>query len=242
MLSKVCPALLLACAAACAPIVTHTPRVGEGFSFFGTAGGGARLCDSVGRCDTQLVPQQGLGVRYGQAATATPPGVSAGVTFSTAVVSSELDLYIQAPTSVGLDLGAGVLTAATHDMPYVQLGQIREDGSGWYTTQGYAFLSRRPPNWTLNFEPSPAADEVRPRYWAPTVAYRTRGRHGVHVYLSGAFGSAKTVLYSGQQTPHTPRQPVRVLMTGIVFDVQPAPPRAPAQRSIPAVPPTGLPR
>jgi hypothetical protein len=240
MFLKVCSALLLACAAACAPMVTHTPRVEEGLSIFGTAGGGRRLCDSVG-CDTQLMPQQGLGVRYGQAATATRPGVSAAVTFSTAVVSSELDLYIQAPTAVGLDVGLGVLTAFTHDMPYVQVGQIREDGSGWYTTQGYAFLSSRPPQWTLDFDRGIAADEVAPRYWAPTVAYRTRGRPGVHVYLSGAFGSAKTVVYS-EEPQTTPRQPVRVLMMGIVFDFQPVPPRAPAPRSTPAVPPAGLPR
>jgi hypothetical protein len=243
MLSKVCSALLLACAAACAPIVTHTPRVEEGFSFFGTAGGGGRLCDSVG-CDTQLVPQQGLGVRYGQAATATRPGVSAAVTFSTAIVSSELDLYLQAPTAVGLDVGAGVLSALTHDMPYVQVGRMREDGSGWYTTQGYAFLSSRPPEWTLEFDGSPTADEVEPRYWAPTVAYRTRGRAGVHVYLSGAFGSAKAVVYSADSlaTRTTTRQPVRVVMMGIVFDVQPVRPRPPAPRPTPAVPPTGLPR
>lgn len=243
MFLKVCTALLLACAAACAPIVTHTPRVEEGFSLFGTAGGGARLCDTL-RCETQLVPQQGFGVRYGQAATATRPGVSAAATFSTAIVSSELDLYLQAPTSWGLDMGAGVLTAPTHDMPYVQVGNIREDGSGWYTTQGYAFLSSRFPDWTLDFDGPAGADEVTPRYWAPTVAYRTRGRPGVHVYLSGAFGSAKAVVYSADSLPTrtTTRQPVSMVMMGIVFDVQPVPPRAPAPRSIPPVPQTALPR
>jgi hypothetical protein len=243
VLLKVYPALLLACAAACAPIVTHTPRVEQGFSLFGTAGGGTRLCDSVG-CDTQLVPQQGLGVRYGQAATETRPGVSAAITFSTAIVSSELDLYVQAPTAVGLDVGAGVLTSLTHDMPYVQVGRIREDGSGWYTTQGYAFLASRPPEWSLSFDGPPTADEVEPRYWAPTVAYRSRGRPGFHVYLSGAFGSAKAVVASLDSLPArtTTRQPVRVLMMGIVFDVQPVPPRPLAPPpSIPAVPPTGLP-
>ncbi len=243
MFSKACSALLLACAAACAPMVTHTPRVEEGFSLFGTAGGGARLCDSLD-CDTQLVPQQGLGVRYGQAATETRPGVSAAITFSTAIVSSELDLYIQAPTTVGFDVGAGVLTSLTHDMPYVQVGRIREDGSGWYTTQGYAFLTSRPPEWTLEFDGSPTADEVEPRYWAPTVAYRTRGRAGVHLYLSGAFGSAKAVVYS-LDTPEertTTGQPVRVVMMGIVFDVQPVRPRPPAPRSSPAVPPASPPR
>jgi hypothetical protein len=247
MFLKVSSALLLACASACAPVVTHSPRVDQGFSFFGTAGGATRLCDTL-QCETQLVPQQGVGVRYGQAATASRPGVSAAVTFSTAVVSSEIDVYLQAPTMVGLDLGAGLLAAGTHDMPYVQVGRMREDGSGWYTTQGVAFLSARPPLWTLGGEPSRGADEVEPRYWAPTVAYRTRGRQGIHLYVTGAFGSARTVTYTADtlRTPSTSTQPVRTVMMGMVFDVQPVRPRyriPPTRRPIPAVaPPPGQPR
>ncbi|HEY7771164.1 hypothetical protein, partial [Longimicrobium sp.] len=66
----------------------------------------------------------------------------------------------------------------------------------------------------------------------------------VHVYLSGAFGSAKAVGYSAEtpETRTTTRQPVSIVMMGIIFDVQPVPPRAPAQRSIPPVPQTALPR
>jgi hypothetical protein len=249
MMLKVSAALLLACAAACAPIVTHSPRVEQGVSVFGTAGGATRLCDTL-KCDTQLVPQQGLGVRYGQAATATRPGLSAALTISTSIVASELDLYLQAPTSLGLDLGAGLLTAGTHDMPYVQVGRMREDGSGWYTTQGYAFLSARPPTWTLAADFGPEADEVEPRYWAPTVAYRTRGRRGLHLYLSGAFGSARAVTYTADtlQSRRTSRQPVNTVMLGMIFEVLPPAPRVaplvvpPRPNPVPAVPPPALPR
>lgn len=247
MMLKVSAALLLACGAACAPVVTHSPRVDQGFSFFGTAGGATRLCDTL-QCETQLVPQQGLGVRYGQAATASRPGVSAAVTVSTAILSSEIDLYLQAPTMLGVDLGAGLLTAGTHDMPYVQVGRMREDGSGWYTTHGFAVLSSRPPLWTLGAHPGPGTDEVKPRYWAPTVAYRTRGRRGIHLYVTGAFGSARAVAHSADtlRTPTTSTQPVRTVMMGMVFDVQPLRPSyrvPPVPRPVPPVlPPPGQPR
>lgn len=208
-------------AAACAPVVTHGPRVEPGFTFYGTAGGARSSC-SRPACDTQLAPQQGAGVRYGRAASASAPGLSAGLTVSTALVSSELDLYVQAPTSVpGLDVGVGLLAAATHRMPYVQAGRMSADGSGWYTTQGFAFLGSRPPQWSLSVE-GPGEERVKPRYWAPTLAYRTRGRYGVHVYVSGAFGTAEAKKYRGHEPGfRTERQPVRAVMMGMVFDVQP---------------------
>lgn len=231
--------LAAACAAACAPVVTHGPRVEQGFTFYGTAGGGRSLCDRPA-CDTNLVPQQGAGVRYGRAASASAPGWSAGLTVSSALVSSELDLYVQAPTSVGFDLGAGLLAAGTHGMPYVQAGRMKPDGSGWYTTQGFALLASRPARWSSSLDGGPGEERVEPRYWAPTVAYRTRGRYGVHFYASGAFGTAEAKKYRGDAPGfHTVRQPVRVVMTGMVFDVQPVrrPRRVPPPpQPVPAVP------
>jgi hypothetical protein len=217
---------------ACAPVVTHGPRVEQGFTFYGTAGGGRSFCDRPD-CDTYLTPQQGAGVRYGRAASSSAPGWSAGLTVSTGGVSSELDLYVQAPTSMALDMGAGVLAAGSHAMPYLQAGRMRPDGSGWYTTQGFAFLASRPTRWDME---GPSEERVTPRYWAPTVAYRTRGRYGVHFYVSGAFGTADAKKYRGEEPGfHTVRQPVRAVMTGVVFEVQPA--RRPRQ-----VPPSSEPR
>jgi hypothetical protein len=243
MFMKACSALLLASAAACAPIVTHGPRVEQGFTAYVTMGAGKSLC-SPETCETILVPQLGAGVRYGWAATDSTLGFSAGFTYSAPVVSSELDLYVQAPGSpLGLDAGAGVLAAGTHAMPYVQLGRMRPNGSGWYTTQGYAFLARRQIDIVLadNYE------QVEPRYWAPTVAYRTGGHYGLHFYVTGAFGTA------GKYDPNQPdvrtgRQPVRTVMTGVVFDVGRArprrlgPPTPRPIRAVPAPPAAGQPR
>lgn len=212
----------------------------QGLTFYGTAGGARQLCTRP-ECDTELVPQQGAGVRYGQAASASAPGVSAGLTLSTGLVSSELDLYVQAPTSMGFDLGAGVLAASAHQMPYVQAGRMRPDGSGWYTTQGFAFLGSRPARWSYSLDGGPGEERVTPRYWAPTVAYRTRGRYGVHFYATGAFGTARAKKYRGEEPGfRTVRQPVRAVMMGMVFDVQPAfrpRPLSPPPGPVPAPPP-----
>lgn len=233
--------VLLACATACAPVVTHSPRVEPGITLYGTMGGTRSLC-SQETCETDLVPQMGGGARYGRAATDSTPGFSAGFTYSMGFISSEVDLYVQAPSSLGLDAGAGVLASGSHAMPYVQLGRMQADGSGWYTTQGFAVLAQRQVGWTLD---DPLL-QVTPRYWAPAIAYRTRGRYGVHVYASGAFGSARVTTHDPDEAgPTTERQPVRSVMMGVVFDVQPEREARPAARPtvpIPAVPPPGSPR
>jgi hypothetical protein len=233
--------LAAACAAACAPVVTHGPRVVEGVTFYGTAGGARHLCTRP-ECDTELAPQQGAGVRYGHAASGSAPGLSAGLTISTGWVSSELDLYVQAPAWLpGVDVGVGVLAAPAHQMPYVQAGHMNADGSGWYTTQGFAILGSRPARWSYSLDGGPGEERVKPRYWAPTIAYRTRGRYGVHFYATGAFGTADAKKYRGEEPGfHTVRQPVRSVMMGMIFDVQPAfrpRPLSPPPGHVPAPPP-----
>ncbi|HEY0036265.1 MAG TPA: hypothetical protein VGB66_06225 [Longimicrobium sp.] len=230
---KVCSALLLACAVGCAPIVTHGPRVEQGITGYITMGAGKSLCGPES-CESILIPQLGAGVRYGWTATDSTPGFSAGFTYSAPVVSSELDLYVQAPgSSLGLDAGAGVLAAGTHVMPYVQVGRMQPDGSGWYTTQGYAFLTRRQIAILLadNYE------QVEPRYWAPTVAYRTGGPYGMHYYATGAFGTAWKY-HPDEPGVRTGRQPVRSVMAGVAFQVRRAdPPRPVTLAPMPAAPP-----
>jgi hypothetical protein len=222
-------------------VVTHGPRVEQGLTFYGTAGGARQLCGRP-ECDTELAPQQGAGLRYGHAATASVPGLSAGLTVSTGWESSELDLYVQAPIGfTPFDAGTGVLLSPAHLMPYVQAGRMKPDGSGWYTTQGFALMASRPVRWDLE---GASEERVTPRYWAPTVAYRTRGRYGVHFYATGAFGTADAKKYRGDAPGfHTVRQPVRSVMMGMVFDVQPvrrAAPLPPSSRSFPAPPPAAV--
>jgi hypothetical protein len=206
--------------------------------------GGTRSLCSGETCDTDLVPQIGGGARYGRPATDSTPGFSVGFTYSTGFISSEVDLYVQAPSSrLGLDAGAGVLAAGSHAMPYVQLGRMQADGSGWYTTQGFAWLAQREVGWTLD---DPLV-QVTPRYWAPAIAYRTPGRYGVHLYASGAFGSARVTTQDPDEVdPRTERQPVRAVLVGVVFDMQPEREARPASRpAVPApavLPPPGPPR
>jgi hypothetical protein len=216
--------LALACAA-CAPMVTHGPAVLGGTHVVVTAGAGVPPCDSA--CSLDLLPQGALGIHTGRPATGTRPGFQLGVNASVNLISSELDLYVQAPTRyTPLDVGAGVLLGGAHVMPYVQAGRMRaSDGSGFYTTQGFVWMMRRPPDYGLfPDEPHDGPDELEPRYWAPSIAYRTGGSHGLHLYVSGAFGTANAYAYppyGGSQMLRVKSQPVRTLMAGVVFEGAP---------------------
>ena len=206
-------------------MVTHGPAVLGGTHVVVTAGAGVSPCDSMD-CDLDLLPQGALGIHTGRAATGTRPGFQLGVNASVNLISSELDLYVQAPTRfTSLDAGAGVLLGGTHVMPYVQAGRMRADnGSGFYTTQGFVWMMRRPASYAIFSGPTDAPDELEPRYWAPSFAYRTGGSHGVHLYVSGAFGTANAYAYppnGGSEMLRVKSQPVRVLMAGVVFESTP---------------------
>jgi hypothetical protein len=220
--------LLAPASAACAPVVTHGPAVLGGTHVVLTGGAGASPCDTV-TCDLSLLPQGALGIHTGRAATGTRPGFQAGVNASINLVSSELDLYVQAPTRYStFDMGAGVVVGGTHAMPYVQAGRMRaSNGSGFYTTQGFVWMYRRPADYTLSdSEPrsNDEPDELAPRYWAPSIAYRTGGNHGLHLYVSGAFGTARAYAFPADRAPEMARledQPVRTLMAGVVIERTP---------------------
>jgi hypothetical protein len=215
--------LAAACTGACAPMVTHGPAVLGGTHVVVTAGAGAAACDSAA-CSLDLLPQAALGIHTGRPATGTWPGFQLGVNASINLISSELDLYVQAPTRyTPLDVGAGVLLGGAHVMPYVQAGRMRaRDGSGFYTTQGFVWMMRRPSDYGLFAgEPREGPDELAPRYWAPSIAYRTGGNHGVHLYVSGALGTANAYAFrtdGGSDMVRGERQPVRTLMAGLVFE------------------------
>lgn len=208
--------------AACAPVVAHGPRVQPGAQAVLTTGMARSLCDSG--CQVDVIPQVAAGLSRGWAATETRPGVSLGGKL--AFLSPEFDGYVQAPTgwTRTLDAGAGVVVGAEHTMPYLQLGRMRADGSGWYTTQGFVWGARREARQFRYRDPDrdeEGPELAAPRYWSPTLAVRTAGRDGVHLYLSGAFGWAKTWDwdYDVDQAPRPAgRQPVRALILGVVFE------------------------
>lgn len=220
-------AAVLACAAACAPVVTHAPRVQPGYQVVVTAGGLRSLCDSG--CAGMLTPQVAVGARAGWPAGASTPGYSVGAHAALNLLSSELDVYVQAPRrALPYDAGAGLILSLTHGMPYVQLGRMRADGSGFYTTQGVALHASRALRWDHSHhgppgEPPPAPDTIpdllRPRYWAPSVAWRGAGRGAMHVYLSGAFGVADELTGTdGGAHRVTGRRPLRALILGFVVE------------------------
>ncbi|HEX7242022.1 MAG TPA: hypothetical protein VF263_17190 [Longimicrobiaceae bacterium] len=231
-------ALLLLGLGACAPTVTHAPRVEPGSTVGATLGVRPGACDSS--CSGAGEPAPALGVFFRHGWTSAD---SAGAAFSVGVFVpgailvpvAELDLYAQAPSAPGAPvLGGGVLLAADHLMPYLQAGKTARDGSGWYTTQGAAFTSET------------SGSGVSAAYWAPAVAYRLGwGDRGVHLYLSGGVGRKRTSVY-GEGATRTRSGPLRFLMLGAVLerriawrDLLPGPPPRPVPH--PGWPPPRVP-
>jgi hypothetical protein len=212
-------ALSLLCApVACAPIVTHGPRPEPGLQVVATGGIALPLCD--GTCEMMLMNQIGFGARYGRPAEEGKPGYSVGGTVSMGGISSEVDLYVQAPTATlpQWDAGAGILLSPAHVMPYIQLGQMRASGSGIYTTHGFVWMAERGDFIWMDAE---GGTEVTPRFLSSTVAYRFAHRGGaVHLYLSGALGSMRMRDSSPRpfEPPPPATAPVRFITGGITLE------------------------
>jgi hypothetical protein len=221
--------LLLGATVACAPVVTHGPRPERGLQLMATGGIPYPLCG--GRCEMSLFNQIGFGARYGRPAEDGKVGYSVGGMLSLGVMSSELDVYVQAPTAPDLAAGGGVLLSPMHVMPYVQAGRMRANGSGFYTTQGVVWMPERSDIIWMDAETSTM---VTPLYWAPTVAYRLAVRRSaIHLYVSGALGTmGMRDDYRRPDEPPLPSSaPVRFIMGGITLEHALSPP----------VPPTPLP-
>ena len=119
---------------ACAPVVTHGPRVAPGLSVGLTSGvAPATVCDSC----AGMFPAMGVVGRWGF--IARDPGVpSVQVGVGLKLGDVEGDVYVQAPSDGAAAYGAGVMATGYFVMPYVQWGLDRPDGTGFYTTQGFA--------------------------------------------------------------------------------------------------------
>lgn len=210
-------ALLLLCATvACAPIVTHGPRPEPGLQLIATGGLPYPLCDV--ECEILLVNQIGFGARYGRPAENGKPGYSVGGIASLGGISSEVDLYVHAPTTPEWDGGAGILLSPSYVMPYVQLGQMRANGSGLYTTHGFVWMAERSDAMWIDGEPRA---EVTPRYLSSTVAYRVAHRYGaVHLYVSGSLGTmdVRDVSWRPDDPPLPETAPVRFIMGGVTLE------------------------
>ena len=200
LLCRLAPLLL----AACAPVVSHTPRVEPGPALGVVLA--ARPCDSS-CAEREPVPPLGALFRHGWVRDGgTGPGFSVGLFVPGVVVLplAELDLYVQAPAAPAAPVfGAGLLLAADHVMPYVQAGRVPQAGSGWYTTQGFAVATR------------PEGRGAAARYWSPAVAYRLRrGDRSAHLFLGGGIGAMR----SDDGTGGRGREPLRFVMAGVVVE------------------------
>lgn len=214
--------LRLSLLGACAPVVSHSPRVEPGPSFGVVLA--ARPCDSAcsGR---EPVPATSAVFRQGWTREdGSGPAASFGLSIPGAILFPlvELDFYVQAPAAPSAPVfGGGVLLAIDHQMPYVQAGRVPPGGSGWYTTQGLATVTR-----------SEGRGKAA-RYWSPAVAYRARaGELWWHLFVGGGIGTQYPVADAD------PRRPLRFVMAGAVLERAGAwPPLLPERPPPPRFPP-----
>ena len=230
---------------ACAPVVTHGPRVQPGLEVTVTGGTLRALCDSpCGEGD--LVPRLGFGGRYGWAASDSGGvGVMAGIAFPAVdLASPELDVYVQAPAGPRSPVfGLGGLVSPRYVMPYAQLGWDLPASLAVYGTVGYSWFFESPA-WAW-LDPPDSAYRA-PRYFAPSLSVRLptrRGGDAMTLYVAGALGSFQETRTEypplGGPVTRVERVPVRVLMTGVTLSSRMLWPPLPAPRRGPSFPPVG---
>lgn len=231
---------------ACSPVVTHSPRVRPGPEVTLTAGTIRELCDTP--CDHGgVLPRFGAGARVGWLSRDSAGiGVLAGVAFPAFDLSSpEIEVYLQPPAGPRAPVGGiGALVSTHYAMPYAQIGYDPPTGPGAYATLAHTWFFSHP-QWVSD---TPGDTTYRaPRYFSPSVSVRLpmRGGGAMSLYLAGAFGSFRETrreYVDGGERIVTDRFPIRLLMTGVTFDVAVNEifegfPRFPPGRPRPPVPP-----
>lgn len=183
---------MVAVATACVPAVAHGPRVRPGFSGGVSASltTGKKYPDGDSEPKYFLYGPVGVNVGYGWAPVTTGlPALRLGVHVPVPVLALvQPDIYVQAPRSLSreFDFGIGVSWWAIERgrvaMPYVQFGRIGENGSGWYTTQGYF---RNTKDTQAQSRPVLSANA-----WVPGIAYQfEHGGSTTHVFVAAILGT-----------------------------------------------------
>lgn len=139
----------------CLPHVMHGPRIeDDGVSGALSLTLGRNF--EFGEAGTSIVPSF-----YGSVRRSYVPGDGTGAAFSVGLqvpfliapflgeeggfealgATSYADVYLQPMRGVetGWEFGGGALGSTRIVAPYIQLGRLDDDGSGWYTTQMIAF-------------------------------------------------------------------------------------------------------
>jgi len=208
--------------AACAPVVTHGPRVEPGTSVTANVGVFPFVCRQNHACDSGVDPALSLGLRHGF--MRDPAGAAFLVGASLPLfdpLAPELDAYAQAPAPGLFTVGAGALLSVHHAEPYVQAGLTRPNGDGWFGTLGYAWIYADPRNYWGQQRPHMVTP---PRYWAPGVGFNGHffGR-SMTAYANGALGHFVDRNVSADAPADTSivRRNVRAVVVGISAQMSP---------------------
>jgi hypothetical protein len=196
--TTIAAAALVAAVQACAPVVTHGPRVERGPAAVATVGASMQPCMNDGsaeksHCPQGLTPAWGVGGSYGWVArdTTGPAYLATGMLTFFDAGSVSLDVYRQGrggPRGTSHGVGAQVSVRAL--MPYVQFGRVPRGARGWYTTQGVVVTAFVPEERLgADGDLETLGDGVYAVYWAPALAYvRPDPAGAVHLYVAGALG------------------------------------------------------
>jgi hypothetical protein len=171
---------------ACTPVVMHGPAVDRGFQV------GATLIASKGRDYPRIIPPfvppgGTLYLAYGWAGKPDRVAMRFAAQLTPLPPKVDSDVYLKLPRRalLGLDGGvgylAGVFWQPSHQV-YAQLGKIGNDGTGFYTTQGFLKQWR---GTSSIFNP----EAVEATGWVSTVAFqRAETEFSWHVFATGIFG------------------------------------------------------
>jgi hypothetical protein len=216
-LSRALAGLLLALAG-CAPTVTHGARVEPGLYLGYTAG--IIVAGDSAKAPDVVTPEWVPYVRYGF--VGRPGGLAGSLALSMAPEVEPVvhaDAYLQLPTpDPRWSYGGGVMGSEGFVMPYVQLGRSFGRGYEAYTTQAWV---HRTEFTDRDLDLDASEGQVRPRYWAPTLALRRRdGALAVGLLVTGVLGSYENTTYdSARAGPVTRTRPLRALTTSVTADV-----------------------
>lgn len=206
-------ALLLLLGPACAPVLSHGPRVEPGLFAGGTAG--LLPTQDSATAPEILTPAWTSYLRYGF--TGKTGGAAGSLALSVGN-GIEGDVYLQLPPRGEWAYGAGTMASRGYVMPYVQFGRSFLHGHEVYTTQAY--VRREDFNGRLGLDAGPS--EVRPRYWASSLAIRQRrGALGASLEVTGAFGhyDERAIGVGNGPPPAAARRRLRAVTASVTADV-----------------------
>lgn len=132
---------LALCVSACFPAITHGPRIDNGpaLGISGSIPGGPTYTEGDEGGIRLRTGMTGAHVGYGWAAkTPNHPGVYTSLTVPVLYPLAQAELFFQAPPAWTKRYSAGVGVTASIDITDVvaQFGEINDEGSGWFVTQG----------------------------------------------------------------------------------------------------------